>query len=53
MSEVAYNGDWYTVTDPRGVTWTFDPDEMNVEYIEQNLWTWSRLLDFVKARDVS
>lgn len=47
-NEVQFNGDWYTVTDPQGTTWTFDPDEMHESYIEQNLWAWSRLLDYVK-----
>jgi len=51
MSEVEFNGDWYTVTDPGGTTWTFDPDELDENYIEQNLWAWSRLLDFVKERN--
>lgn len=47
-NDVEFNGDWYTVTDPQGTTWTFDPDEMDESYIEQNLWAWSRLLDYVK-----
>lgn len=51
MSEVEYNGTWYTVTGPSGNTWTFDEDEMDEVYIEEALYCWSRWLDFVKARN--
>lgn len=50
MSEVTYNGVWYTVTTPGGDTWTFDPDgDENLEYIDGALWAWSRWRDFVEA----
>lgn len=53
MSGVSLNGNWYYLNTPRGRYMTFDPEELEEAYIEDQLWAWSRLLDFVKARDVS
>lgn len=53
MTEVSFNGDWYTLETPGGNHWTFEEEDLNEAYIEDTLWAWSRLLDFVKARHVS
>lgn len=51
---VTFNGSWYTVTTPTGLTWSFEEEDRNEAYIEQSLWAWSRWLDYVKGdADVS
>lgn len=50
MSEVMYNGDWYELETPGGHRWSWDEEDLDEAYIEDTLWAWSRLLDFVKAR---
>lgn len=44
---------YYSTETPLGRRWTFDEEDLDEAYIEDVLWAWSRLLDFVKARDVS
>lgn len=44
---------YYSLETPGGNRWSFDEDDLDEAYIEDTLWAWSRLLDFVKARDVS
>lgn len=41
----------YSLETPGGNRWTFDEDDLDEAYIEDTLWAWSRLLDFVKARN--
>lgn len=54
MSELTYNPlGWYEIETPGGNRWTFEDEDLNEAYIEDTLWVWSRLLDFVKARNVS
>lgn len=48
-TDVTFNGHWYTVTTPDGQTWTFDPEETEVAYIENALYAWSRWLDYVRS----
>lgn len=51
--EEIYGIEYYSLETPGGHRFSFDEDELSEEYIEEQLWAWSRLLDFVKARDVS
>lgn len=41
----------YFLETPLGNRFSFDEDELNEGYIEEQLWAWSRVLDFVKARN--
>lgn len=50
MSEVTFNGDWYVIETPGGRYMSFDPEELDESYVEDQLWTWSRLLDYVRER---
>lgn len=43
----------YSVETPAGQRWSWDEEDLDEGYIEDSLWAWSRLLDFVKARNVS
>lgn len=53
-NEVQFNGDWYTLETPGGNHWTFEDVDLDEAYIEDTLWAWSRLLDYVKEhRNVS
>lgn len=42
---------YYSLETPGGNRWSFDEDDLDEAYIEDTLWAWSRLLDFVKARN--
>jgi len=42
---------YYSVETPSGQRWSWDEEDLDEEYIESSLWAWSRLLDFVKARN--
>lgn len=44
---------YYSLETPGGNRWSFEEEDLNEDYIVDTLWAWSRLLDFVKARDVS
>ncbi len=39
---------FYTVTSPSGETWTFDPEEMNLSYIESAIFCWTAWRDYVR-----
>lgn len=41
--------EYYSLETPRGHRWTFDEEDLDEAYIEDTLWAWSRLLDYVKA----
>lgn len=43
----------YSLETPGGQRWSWEDDDLNEEYIVGALWAWSRLLDFVKARNAS
>lgn len=43
----------YSLETPGGQRWSWDEDDLDEDYAIDCLWAWSRLLDFVKARDVS
>lgn len=49
--ETQYGREFYSVETPRGERWSWDEEDLDAEYIEDTLFAWSRLLDFVKARD--
>lgn len=49
--EEVYGIEYYSLETPGGHRWTFDEDDLDEAYIEDALWAWSRLLDFVKALD--
>lgn len=49
MTEVTFNGDWYEIETPEGQHWTFDEADLDANYIEDTLWAWSRLLDYVRG----
>lgn len=42
--KVVWNGHWYEVGD-----WCFDPEDMDVAYIDRALEAWSRWRDYVVA----
>lgn len=42
---------YYSLETPRGNRWTFEDEDLEESYIEDTLWAWSRLLDYVKKRD--
>ncbi len=44
---------YYSIETPGGNRWTFEDEDLNEGYIEDTLWAWSRLLDFVKDRNAS
>lgn len=50
-TEVTFNGDWYEIETPEGQHWTFDEADLDAGYIEDTLWAWSRLLDYVRGRE--
>lgn len=41
----------YSLETPAGQRWSWDEEDLDADYCEDALWAWSRLLDFVKARD--
>lgn len=41
----------YSLETPAGQRWSWDEADLEEGYIEDALFAWSRLLDFVKARD--
>lgn len=41
----------YSLETPGGQRWSWDEEDLNEAYIEDVLWAWSRLLDFVKAKN--
>lgn len=41
----------YSLETPGGQRWSWDEDDLDEEYIVGALWAWSRLLDFVKAKN--
>lgn len=43
--------EYYSLETPGGHRWSWDEEDLDESYIEDTLWAWSRLLDFVKARD--
>jgi len=45
--DVTFNGIWYTVTAPSGDTWSMEDEDMNIPYIDNALYCWSRWRDFV------
>ncbi len=49
MSDIYSQGGWWEVEGPNGNRWTFDREDFEPAYIEDALWAWSRLLDYVKA----
>lgn len=49
--EETYGVKIYSLETPSGYRWSWDEDDLNEAYIEDVLWAWSRLLDFVKARN--
>lgn len=51
--EEVYGIAYYSLETPSGNRWSWDEEDLDEAYIEDTLWAWSRLLDFVKARDVS
>lgn len=42
---------YYSLETPGGQRWSWDEEDLNEAYIEDTLWAWSRLLDFVKAKN--
>lgn len=48
--ETQYGREFYSVETPAGHRWSWDEEDLNEAYIEDVLWAWSRLLDFVKAQ---
>lgn len=42
---------YYSIETPLGRRWTFDEEDLDEAYCEDVLWAWSRLLDFVKAKN--
>jgi hypothetical protein len=51
--DVTFNGLWYTVTTPGGMTWTYDDEDLDAAYAKESLWAWSRWLDFIESRNAS
>lgn len=51
--ETSYGREFYSFETPRGERWSWDEEDLDADYIEDTLFAWSMLLDFVKARDVS
>ena len=55
MSEVQieeiYGTKYYSVETPLDRRWSWDEEDLDEAYIEDVLWAWSRLLDFVKERN--
>lgn len=51
--ETVGNFNYYTLETPGGNRWSFEEEDLEESYIEDTLWAWSRLLDFVKGRDAS
>lgn len=49
--ETQYGINYYSLETPSGHRWSWDEEDLNEAYIEDVLWAWSRLLDFVKARN--
>lgn len=41
----------YSLETPGGQRWSWDEDDLDEDYIVGALWAWSRLLDFVKAKN--
>lgn len=44
---------YYSIETPGGNRWSFDEEDLDVPYIEDTLYAWSRLLDFVRERNAS
>lgn len=49
--ETSHGRRFYAIETPRGERWSWDEEDLDEGYIEDALFAWSRLLDFVKARD--
>lgn len=43
--------EYYSLETPGGRRWSWDEEDLDEAYIEDTLWAWSRLLDFVEARN--
>lgn len=42
---------YYSLETPGGRRWSWDEEDLDEAYIEDTLWAWSRLLDFVRERN--
>lgn len=51
--EESHGRKYYSVETPGGERWSWDEEDLSEAYIEDALWAWSRLLDFVKDQDAS
>lgn len=49
--ETAHGREYYSIETPSGQRWSWDEEDLDEAYIEDSLWAWSRLLDFVKAKN--
>ncbi len=49
--ETSYGREFYSIETPGGERWSWDEEDLNESYIEDALYAWSRLLDYVKTRD--
>lgn len=49
--ETSHGREFYSFETPRGERWSWDEEDLNEAYIEDTLWAWSRLLDFVRERN--
>jgi len=49
--EESHGRKYYSVETPGGERWSWDEEDLSEAYIEDALWAWSRLLDFVKGRN--
>lgn len=50
--EEVHGIEYYSLETPGGHRWSWDEEDLNADYARDALYAWSRLLDFIEARNV-